>query len=538
MPSLFTSQTPASGNEDNGAALCTSTTIQFSAPKVVTHLRFFAPTNVSGTFLGRLFQVSTDDDPAGSGTGVALGVEVTFTDVQAGAWNTVELPSPIEVDAAHVYRPAVHASNGRFVATPAFWGTQLVNGPVRGIQSGEVVGGVGELRNGTFRVGATMGYPATFFSTTNYFVDVVFEDPEEVPEEGEGTASFGGGLGRPASRDAVPAGLKVSEGSLIAPTLPRTGMTGSGTVRNIVASGTYEGFAFPGAVNVLADDVIIRNCLWRNSADFWGVASEGRSNVVIEDCLFDNSPQGIQGWNFTARRCAFVHMPKDPFDVGSASGTGDPTIIEDCAAWDFRPGPHAHCDGVQQWVSGIDNLIIRRNWFELRTAPGYTLPDEESGYTSPVFCQAYPEAGSQGVTLVADNVLDSDDYYAIRFEAGITCRPAALRNRLRSNATLPLIEGGVEFEGEGNVTWDLNPYNHPEQIPVQPGLPLDDGGQVTAAFTAAGVPARSGTAGFAAVVAAFTADRVGAVTFAASVSFAATQGGVPVPALSGTARVI
>lgn len=289
----------------------------------------------------------------------------------------------------------------------------------------------------------------------------------------------GGGRGRPASREATNAGLKIPTSSLIPPTLPISGMTGSGTVRNIVSPGTYEGYDFPGALNILSDNVTVRNCRWNNFADFWAISSEGRQNVVIEDCQINGgSGHGIDGWNWTARRVLFFDLAADPLDVGSASGSGTPTIIEDCCAFDFKPGPLAHCDGVQQWVSGLDTLIIRRCWIELVIKPGYSLPDEESGFTSPVFCQSYPETGGpQGITLVEDNVLDSEDYHAIRWEGpdelhgAITCRPAALRNRMRANPTQELILGGVPYEGEGNITWDGTPYHGPNEVPVRPGLP-------------------------------------------------------------------
>lgn len=290
------------------------------------------------------------------------------------------------------------------------------------------------------------------------------------------TLPAGGDGGQPATRADVPAGLKISTGSLVAPTLPITGMTGSDTVRNIVAPGVYEGYDFPGAVNILSDGVTLRNCRWLNSADFWAVESDRKVGTIIEDCLIDGAPKGIGGVNYTARRVAFVNMKDDPFQVWSASGTGAPTIIEDCVAYDFRPALNKHVDGIQQVVSGLDNLYIRRCWLELRDASGYTNPGGDTGYTSPIFCQPTPEAGSTvGITLVEDCVLDSNDFYAIRFEDGSTNRPIALRNRLRSNVGAALIDGGVIFEGEGNTTWDGTPYHHPSEIPPGSGIPSDGG---------------------------------------------------------------
>jgi hypothetical protein len=287
----------------------------------------------------------------------------------------------------------------------------------------------------------------------------------------------GGSTGRPNSRADTNAGLKIPTGSLISPTLPRTGMTGGGTIRNIVAPGTYENFDFPGAVNILANNVTLRNYRWLDPADFWAVQCQGPTGVVIEDCLFDGARVGCDVWGTTVRRCEFKNMSDDPFHIGSASGTAPPQIIEDCLVYDYNLGPAAHGDGVQQWVSGIDNLWIYRCWIETKPVAGWVPPDDEAGFTSPIFLQSYPEPGTQGITFIADCVLDSDSNYAIRFEGpgsahgAITCRPAAVRNRLRASTETPLIEGGVPFEGEGNIAWDGTPYNHPSQIAVQPGLP-------------------------------------------------------------------
>ncbi len=313
---------------------------------------------------------------------------------------------------------------------------------------------------------------------------------------------------RPESRTATNAGLKVATSSLISPTLPRTGMSGSGTVRNIVASGTYENFDFPGAVNILANNVTLKNCRWLNPSDFWAVQCQGPTGVVIEDCLFDGATVGCDVWGTTVRRCEFKNMRDDPFHIGSASGTGGPQVIEDCLVYDYRLGLDKHGDGVQQWVSGIDDLYIRRCWFETKFAADYVDPGGDTGFTSPVFLQSYPEAGTQGMTLIADCVLDTESNYAIRFEGpgsahgAITCRPVALRNRLRASSETPLIEGGVPFEGEGNVDWAGTAYNHPSQIAPGSGIPDEGGGggggsvvvpvghtvvvQVVADYTAAG----------------------------------------------------
>lgn len=177
--SLFTTQTPTNGNEDEGVAVNTSTTLFFAVAGNVTHGRFFAPTTVAGaTFTAQLYQVTSDDDPSDTGTGTLLASE-EYVGVVGGAWNTVAFDTPVAVVVDTLYRIQVHASNGRFVFTANFFSAAgLTNGNISAPQSGTDPVGLGTVRNGTYKDGAT-AYANTVSGAPSFFVDVVFTEAAE-----------------------------------------------------------------------------------------------------------------------------------------------------------------------------------------------------------------------------------------------------------------------------------------------------------------------------------------------------------------------
>jgi hypothetical protein len=175
MTSAHTNQTPTLGDVNNGNAITVGGTYVFSSNGSVTAVRFWAPTTNTGTYTVKLYQVTTDDDPAGTGTGTELAsAQVAAAAVTAGAFNDVNI-TPVSVDTTHAYRAAVHCTSGRIVATSgAFTSGSISNGGVTAIQSGADPVGLGSLHNGTFTEGASAAYPASTFNSTDYFVDVVF----------------------------------------------------------------------------------------------------------------------------------------------------------------------------------------------------------------------------------------------------------------------------------------------------------------------------------------------------------------------------
>lgn len=200
--SLFTTQVPGSGFGNlsdlgaDGTGGTTATTMQFAVDGFVTHIRFYATTTVSGTYTAELWQCTGTDDPAGSGTGTLLAstAAVASGSITPGAWNTIAFASPVAVSAANLYRPALHNTNGNYVAVGAgfFNSSALVNGNITGIRSGTnpTPPNLGTIRNGNFRTDTAAGvYPRDSFNQNSYLVDVVFDTNATVSLDGSDAAT-------------------------------------------------------------------------------------------------------------------------------------------------------------------------------------------------------------------------------------------------------------------------------------------------------------------------------------------------------------
>lgn len=212
--SLFTSQTPASGdNSDGGAAgIVTATTIRFAQAGYCFGIRYFSTVTVGGTYTGQMWQVTAaDTSPAGT----SLASKVGSTPSSAG-WNTITFDTPVAVSTATLYRFGLHNSAGRYVSTGNFFGVgDLVNGDLTADVDGDNPIGLGSLNQGTFAANAAAGtYPSSSFNHTCYFIDTLFDTslPSSIAPTGLAVPLA---LGAPSVAQALttaPTGLAVAVG--------------------------------------------------------------------------------------------------------------------------------------------------------------------------------------------------------------------------------------------------------------------------------------------------------------------------------------
>jgi len=242
MPeSIFTSQTPTSGDNVEPGGIVTGVTFTPAVDGTITGIRLFASTTVGGTYTGQLYLPTSDDDPAGSGTGTLLGTKVFAGTVTSAAWNVITFDTPVPVTGGLTYRATVHNTEGRYVSTGSFPdftnGVGLTNGNLHAIWNGEPIPALAgdTLTQGVFAGSATPIYPSNTFSAGNYFVDVVFE----AVEPAEGVAEFSMALAVAGTGDApaiaVPTGVA---GWGIELTLAANGLTvgaGEGTAAFLMA---------------------------------------------------------------------------------------------------------------------------------------------------------------------------------------------------------------------------------------------------------------------------------------------------------------
>lgn len=174
MSSLFTTETPSGTNNSDGAPGITfGLSFMVAVAGTITHVRFFSTTTVSGTYTAGVWEVTADDNP-GPGAGTLLGSDVLVGSPATGAWVDIPLDPVVAVVPGTLYRAAVHSSAGRYVNSPAVFGSDIVNGDLTAPANGSDPVLLGSLAQGVFAINAALTYPATTGNGTNYFADVVF----------------------------------------------------------------------------------------------------------------------------------------------------------------------------------------------------------------------------------------------------------------------------------------------------------------------------------------------------------------------------
>jgi Domain of unknown function (DUF4082)/Bacterial Ig-like domain len=140
---------------DSGDASSVELGVKF-VPQVggrVSGVRFYKSAANTGTHVGNLW----------SSTGTKLAT-VTFSGESASGWQSATFSAPVAVTAGTTYVVSYLAPNGHYSANSGFFATAWTNGPLTAPAT----------TNGVYRYGATSGFPTGTYSSSNYWVDVVF----------------------------------------------------------------------------------------------------------------------------------------------------------------------------------------------------------------------------------------------------------------------------------------------------------------------------------------------------------------------------
>ncbi|HEY7116440.1 MAG TPA: DUF4082 domain-containing protein [Tepidisphaeraceae bacterium] len=122
-------------------------------------LRFYKGAGNTGTHVGSLW--TTD--------GTLIG-RATFTDETASGWQQVKLDTPVDITAGTTYIVSYFAPNGHYALDGGYFAAGGAdNGPLHALQDG-VDGG-----NGLFHYSPVPTFPGDTFNSTNYWVDVVYQ---------------------------------------------------------------------------------------------------------------------------------------------------------------------------------------------------------------------------------------------------------------------------------------------------------------------------------------------------------------------------
>src|SRR5438045_6259539 len=147
---LFTTQTPAVVNANDGTNYELGTSFTSDTAGYISALRFCKGSLETGTHVGRIW----------SATGQQLA-STTFAGETAAGWQQQSL-SPLAIAANTTYIVSVNTGAQYYVGTNSGLATQIVNQHLR-----SVVG-----NNGLY--GASGQFPTNSYQSSNYFRDIVF----------------------------------------------------------------------------------------------------------------------------------------------------------------------------------------------------------------------------------------------------------------------------------------------------------------------------------------------------------------------------
>jgi uncharacterized protein YjdB len=148
------------GTIDNGADNPVELGVAFQATTsgAISGVRFYKASTNTGTHVGNLW----------SSTGTLLA-SATFTNETSSGWQQVSFSSPVTITAGTTYIASYHSTIGHWSGDRNYFAAAGVsNPPLQALENGSTQG------NGVYAYGSTSIFPASSYLSTNYWVDVVF----------------------------------------------------------------------------------------------------------------------------------------------------------------------------------------------------------------------------------------------------------------------------------------------------------------------------------------------------------------------------
>ena len=144
-----------SGWEPGGARL----RFRSDVAGVITGIRFYKGAQNTGPHTGNLY----------TATGTVLA-SATFTNETASGWQQVTFASPVSIAANTTYVASYYTPSGFYSTTRPCSPRQSTTPPLRALADGDGGG------NGVYRYGTGGKFRTSWFNSTNYWVDVVFNN--------------------------------------------------------------------------------------------------------------------------------------------------------------------------------------------------------------------------------------------------------------------------------------------------------------------------------------------------------------------------
>jgi hypothetical protein len=147
------SDTPATVTVNDRQAVTLGMRFETSVTGYITGIKFYKGPQNTGTHVGSVWASSGEN----------LG-NVTFTNETASGWQTATFATPIRVDPGRTYMVSYHTDTGSYSATGGYFNSAKTSGPLTAPTN----------FNGLYSYGSANQVPTSTYNSTNYWVDVVF----------------------------------------------------------------------------------------------------------------------------------------------------------------------------------------------------------------------------------------------------------------------------------------------------------------------------------------------------------------------------
>ena len=153
---IFDFTAPAAPDSGDPSSLEVGVKFTSAASGSITGVRFYKSAANTGTHIGSLW----------SSTGTLLA-SATFTNETASGWQYVTFSSPVSVTAGTTYVAGYFDPSGHYSATSSQFNSAFSNPPLQAVANATSA-------NGVYAYGSASTFPASSYSATNYWVDVLF----------------------------------------------------------------------------------------------------------------------------------------------------------------------------------------------------------------------------------------------------------------------------------------------------------------------------------------------------------------------------
>jgi hypothetical protein len=295
---LFTSQTPTSGNVTNGNSISLGNYLTPAVDGFATHIGWYFPVNPQPggeAVKAALFRTSDS---------AKLAADVVFASPGSpGTWNWVELAAPIPMSAGVQYCPTVRSPSLYVASTGGDSPWPLTNGDL----SAPASAGRFEDDDGD----GSVQFPSDSFNNGCYFVDVMFSTGDD---PAEGSAALGLGLAVAATGGAD------AEGSAALGLNLAVAVAGARRAQGAVTLGLNLAFAGSGARDSLGSAALGLDLSVSTSG---ARSASGTSALSLNLALAARGSDGEAGrpvaaWPYGAREVS--GYPWTPRPVKSFSG--------------------------------------------------------------------------------------------------------------------------------------------------------------------------------------------------------------------------